>query len=303
MPVVHTIDLDYLGRPRSIAAFLVIGPTGPVLIEAGPAVCLEALEAGLARHGVRIEDLAGVLLSHIHLDHAGAAGALAARGVPLWVHEFGAPHLVDPSRLIASATRIYGDTMNDVWGPITPAPADLVHAVRDGDVIEAGGLTFTAMETPGHARHHHAFVLETADGPIAFTGDAAATALPGTPFISLPCPPPEFDLDQWLATLDRLEAAGFARIHPTHFGTVDDVSTHLDRVRGALRDHVTRVEALADAGMDDAAVREEYGAWIRAEADRLGVPEDLRAFYVSASVTRMNVTGILRARARRAQPA
>ena len=140
MPVIHTIDLHYLGIPKAIAAYVVIGPDGPVLVEAGPSSTLTHLVDGLAALSLKPGDIRHALVTHIHLDHAGAAGHLARNGTRIWVHEFGAPHLVDPSKLIASATRIYGSQMDRLWGPIVPVPPELISPVRDGDLIEVGGL-------------------------------------------------------------------------------------------------------------------------------------------------------------------
>ena len=160
MSRLHTIDLHYLGIPQAIAAFVMMGSDGPVLIETGPASTLNNLADGLASLNLGLADIRHALVTHIHLDHAGAAGHLARNGTRIYVHEFGAKHLIDPSRLIESATRIYADQMDRLWGSIVPVPEKLVTPVHDGDVIAIGDLRFTALETPGHARHHHAFAVD-----------------------------------------------------------------------------------------------------------------------------------------------
>ncbi len=172
---IDTIDLEFQGASNVIASFLIHGPGGPVLVETGPVSTLPTLLARLEERGVRPGDVRDVLVTHIHLDHAGAAGWWAREGARVWVHSVGAPHLVDPGKLLASAKRIYGDRMDALWGEVVAAPADRVIAVDDGAQLEVGGLSITAIDTPGHAWHHHVYRLED----VAFTGDAAGILLPG----------------------------------------------------------------------------------------------------------------------------
>jgi glyoxylase-like metal-dependent hydrolase (beta-lactamase superfamily II) len=293
MTTIHTLDLNYRNRPESVASYVLDAPDGPVMIETGPGATTGALTDGLARLGLTPADVRHVLVTHIHFDHAGAAGWMARHGATVYVHEFGAKHLIDPSRLVASAQRIYGDAMDELWGEIVPIPQTQVVPVHDGDRLAINGIELRAIETPGHARHHHAFALDTDAGPIAFAGDAAGCFVTEAPtFISLPTPPPEFDLPAWLATLDRFAAGDFAQIYPTHFGPVDDVAAHLTYVREALEAHVAFVESHRERPRDE--VRDLYRNWFIADAERKGVPAAKMAFYVKDSLAAMNVTGILR---------
>jgi glyoxylase-like metal-dependent hydrolase (beta-lactamase superfamily II) len=292
---IHTIDLDYLGTAGAVAVYVLETDDGPVMIESGPASTTAALERGLAAIGMAPGDVRRVLVTHIHFDHAGAAGWMAGHGAQIHVHEFGARHLADPTRLVKSATRIYGDEMERRWGVIEPVPEEQVSAMHDGDVLEVGGVRIRTVETPGHARHHHAFAVELPDGKVAFTGDAAASYVFDAPgFVSLPTPPPEFELGAWLATVRRLEDERFDRIYPTHFGPVDDPAAHLGRVRAALRAHADYVRNLMDEGLADAAMRERYTAWFLDQARSAGVPEGKIPFYVTDTVADMNLTGITR---------
>jgi glyoxylase-like metal-dependent hydrolase (beta-lactamase superfamily II) len=267
-----------------------------VLIETGPASTLAAMRAGLARLDLRLEDIRHALVTHIHLDHAGAAGELARHGTRVHVHEFGAKHLIDPSKLIDSARRIYRDQMERLWGTLVPVPADLIHAVNDGDVIEVEGVGLRAIETPGHARHHHAFALEIDGEKFGFVGDAGgfnARAVSET-FISVPTPPPEFDLEAWLKSIERLRAERFDAIYLTHFGRVDDVDAYLAKLAAILPRHATFVKQRMDAGADRAAILAEYVEWNRRDAAAHGIGDADFARYVSRNLLTMNVDGMLR---------
>jgi glyoxylase-like metal-dependent hydrolase (beta-lactamase superfamily II) len=284
-----------------------------VLIETGPGSTLPAILDGLAAHGIKPGDVRAILLTHIHLDHAGAAGWWAQQGTQIYVHHRGGPHLIDPRRLLESATRIYGDRMDTLWGEILPAPAERITMLYDGDTVTAGGLTFTALDTPGHANHHHTYVLETeflrrnsvSKGRIAFTGDAAGVCLPLVNVVDLPAPPPEFHLETWLATLDRLESENFATIYPTHFGPLPDVHGHLRALRTLMIDSVAFVaERLhGSAGWQPAAPLDEsvrsallsdYVGWNRERAAALGLSQTAIDSYELANPLFMSVDGILR---------
>jgi glyoxylase-like metal-dependent hydrolase (beta-lactamase superfamily II) len=288
--IVHTLDLNFLGMPQAIAAYLVVGPAGPALIESGPASTLEALRARLAEHGYAPADIRHVLLTHIHLDHAGAAGWWARQGARIYVHHVGAPHLIDPSKLLNSARRIYGETMDRLWGEVLPVPADQLTALSDGDVVQAGGLSFSALDTPGHAYHHHVYRL----GDVAFTGDAAGIHLPGSALIFLPSPPPEFDLEAWQRTLARLAGENFAAIYPTHFGAVEDPREHLAQLGRLLVEAAHFVRDRMLVGVERDPLIEQYTAWNRARAEALGVSEDVFLRYQATNPLFMAVDGILR---------
>lgn len=296
-PSIHTLDLHYLGVPGSIACFLIIGPREAALVEAGPASTIDALREAMAAHGVAPCDVRHVLVTHIHLDHAGAAGWLAEHGATIHVHEFGAPHLVDPSKLLASAELIYGDEMQRLWGTMRPVPPSQVQPLCDGDVVTVAGLELHAIATPGHAKHHHAFETEHGGERVCFTGDAAGMIVPGVPgeaFISLPTPPPEFDEAAWLESLSRLQARSPQRLYLTHFGAIERARSHLDAVKQAVLAHWTFIQTRADAGIDETAILEEYRTWVLDLADRAGIEGARRVHFVSNRLLAMNGTGMLR---------
>ncbi|MDH7499132.1 MAG: MBL fold metallo-hydrolase, partial [candidate division NC10 bacterium] len=256
---IHPLDLCFRHWPESIASYLVIGPEGPVLVETGPCSTLPTLQGGLAQHGFCPADVKEVLVTHIHLDHGGAAGWWAQQGARVHVHQVGAPHLIDPSKLLSSARRIYGDRMDELWGEVLPAPAQRVHALRDGEPIQAGGLSFVALDTPGHARHHMVYLLRD----VAFTGDAAGIRLPNHSYIQVPTVPPEFDLVDWQESIARMRARRLGRLYLTHFGPVNEVEAHLLRLARLLRECAEGVRREMIRG----ASREEIvGRWADWEA-------------------------------------
>jgi glyoxylase-like metal-dependent hydrolase (beta-lactamase superfamily II) len=222
------IDLLHLGSPHVIASYLLEGDE-PALVDCGPAVCVAALEAGLAERGLQLSDVRHLLLTHIHPDHAGAAGALVARhpGLQVHVHEIGAPHLVDPERLDRSARRLYGDEFDRLFGPIDPVPEENVHVL--GERV----LGLDVVPTPGHASHHVAFFDGTGT---CYAGDALGGLLPPGRFLYPAAAPPEIDLEAWERSLDAIEERRPARVLLAHFGEVEDALEHVARTRERLRE-------------------------------------------------------------------
>ncbi len=287
---IRTLDLNYQNVPQAIASYLIIGLDGPVLVETGPGSTLAAAQAELAKHGYTPKDIRHVFVTHIHLDHAGAAGWWAQQGAQIYVHYFGVRHLVDPSKLWASASRIYGDKMEQLWGEMLPAPEEKVTAVHDNDVIQAAGLTFKALETPGHARHHHVWQLED----IAFTGDAAGIRLPHNPLVDVPAPPPEFDREAWLETLDRLQAAKFSALYPTHFGRLEDVNHQLNSLRALVNEAAEFIHEKMMASVSRDNMVSMYENWVRTRAKSLGLTDAQMHQYEMANPLYMSVDGIMR---------
>jgi glyoxylase-like metal-dependent hydrolase (beta-lactamase superfamily II) len=299
----HTLDLNFLDTPQVIAAYVLTGPTRAALIEAGPGSTLPHLLSGLRALGIQPGDVRDVLVTHIHLDHAGAAGWWAQQGATVHVHPFGAAHLIDPSRLLASARRIYGDMMDHLWGEFLASPADRVHVVNDGDIIEAADTAIEVIETPGHARHHHTYRIGADDrgGGVAFTGDSAGVRLPGHDWLGLPTPPPEFDLDAWQATVDRLKALNLARIYPTHFGEVSDPAEHFGRFAPLLSEAAENVKAWMDEGLDREQILERYTGWYYGRPGAAALTPELSERYGKANSLPMCVDGLMRYWAKRNQ--
>jgi glyoxylase-like metal-dependent hydrolase (beta-lactamase superfamily II) len=292
-----TLDLNFQNRPNTIASYLVEGSAGTALVETGPGSCLPNLLSQLASHGYGPADVRHVLVTHIHLDHAGAAGWWAQQGAQVYVHHVGAPHLIDPSKLLASASRIYGDQMDTLWGEMVPAPAERITTVFDGDVIAVGELRFTALDTPGHASHHHVYVLPdpaNAALQVAFTGDAAGIHIPGADFIDLPAPPPEFSREKWLATIDRLLDQQLAAIYPTHFGRLDDWRLQLLGLAELIQEAADLVRDLLEDGLERDDILTRYLGWHLDRARAADMPEALFQRYEAANPHYMSVDGLIR---------
>ncbi len=287
---IHTLDLDFLNTPNTIASYLIVGSGGPVLVETGPGSTIETMKTRLSEHGVSPSDIKYVLVSHIHLDHAGAAGWWAQQGAQIFVHHVGAPHLIDPAKLLASAGRIYGNLMDPLWGKMLPAPEDRVTPVFDGDTITVAGLSFTAIDTPGHAYHHHVFQLEN----VAFTGDAAGIHIPGPSFVDLPAPPPEFNLELWQQSVERLCELDVDSIYPTHFGRVGDWRGHLETFSKLLDSSSAFVRVRLESGLERAEIVEAYLAWHRERMDSAQIGDTLMKRYEVSNPLYMSVDGIIR---------
>ena len=254
----HSIDLHFLGLEKEIGVYLFDTAEGPALFDCGPASTLEHLHAGLAEHGLEVTDVQHLLLSHIHLDHAGATGELVREhpGLTVWVSPIGAPHLVDPARLVSSARRLFPN-FDELWGPVTPVPEANLR-LAEGDV-----LGWEAFPTPGHASHHVSYLRE---GTL-LAGDATGVRILPSDYVQPVAPPPDIDLEAWQRSVDEIERRAPERLALIHFGVVTDVPPHLDLFRSALerwfgwvRDGMTQDEFVAAVSADAGEEAERYSA-------------------------------------------
>ncbi|HEY1514153.1 MAG TPA: MBL fold metallo-hydrolase [Gaiellaceae bacterium] len=250
MDSLRVIDLNFGAAPHAIGVYLVDTNDGPALFDCGPSSTLDTLEAGLAANGLAVTDVKHLLLSHIHLDHAGAAGSLVRRSprLTVWVSPIGRPHLIDPSRLERSARRLYGDMFDPLWGELAPVPEENVR-VADGDV-----LGWDAFPTPGHASHHVSYLR---DGTL-LAGDAAGVRMPGSSYVLPVCPPPDITVEGWHETIAEIRRRGPDRLALIHFGVHEDLESHLDRLDEELDRWAERV----GGGMSEL----EFVATARADA-------------------------------------
>jgi glyoxylase-like metal-dependent hydrolase (beta-lactamase superfamily II) len=247
---ITTIDLQFLGVDGVIAAYLVDCGDQLALVETGPTTTLAALTAEIERAGATWDDVGTIIVTHIHLDHSGAAGVIL-RGHPqidVLVHPVGAPHLVAPERLVRSAGRIYGDDMERLWGEIAGVPENRVSTVGDGEERRIGNRSFRFAHTLGHASHHMV-ILDEASG-VLFTGDAGGVRVPGSSYVAAPIPPPEFDPDGWRSSLVTMRNLAPSHLALTHFGVYDDVERHLGEIEPRL-DQLVHLGEIAGEAIDD----------------------------------------------------
>jgi glyoxylase-like metal-dependent hydrolase (beta-lactamase superfamily II) len=240
----NLIDCMHLGHDRVIGAYEIDG----LIVDPGPTTCLKTLLEGLEG------EPRALLLTHVHLDHAGASGSLVERfpNLRVYVHEVGAPHLTDPEKLLRSAARLYGDDMDRFWGEVKPVPRASVVALSGGEEVEGIRVAYT----PGHASHHVAYLDESSGD--AYVGDVAGVRIPPSEFTVAPTPPPDIDLEAWEASLDVIAGWDPARVCLTHFGPVEDVAGQLERLREGLRTNAQRARA---------GTRERFLDQVEAEID------------------------------------
>jgi glyoxylase-like metal-dependent hydrolase (beta-lactamase superfamily II) len=280
VPLAGPLDLLHLGRERVIGSYLLDTEDGPALFDCGPATCVDTLKRRLAEHGLALTDVRHLLLSHIHLDHAGAAGVLVRRHPGLQVHvsPVGAPHLVDPSRLERSARRLYGDDFDRLWGELAPVPEANVRAT--GERV----LGLECFPTPGHASHHVAYLDR--DGTL-LAGDATGVRIQPSATVLPPTPPPDVDVEGWHRSLDEIERRAPERLALVHFGVADDVERHLAELRRRLDEWA----AVVGGGASEA----DFVA--AAAAD---IPADERDAYEQAMPLEQSYAGLARWAERRA---
>jgi glyoxylase-like metal-dependent hydrolase (beta-lactamase superfamily II) len=286
------IDVHYSRTPQMIGVYLLLGER-PALVETGPTSTVPTLLEGVRQAGLDPADLTAVAVTHIHLDHAGGAGELVRRfpHLTVYVHHIGAPHLVDPQRLVASAGRLYGDALPGLFGDVVPVPDARVHPLNDGDIIVLGSRRLVALDTPGHARHHHAY-WDHRTGDL-FTGDVAGVALPGSRYVRAPTPPPELDIQAWQQSLARVRKLRPQRLLLTHFGPhtwVKDLLAQLEETLQRLARTVA--DAMVD-GTDEAAVIELLRADAYREIAQRDGPDALARYEVIMPI-RQSALGLMR---------
>jgi glyoxylase-like metal-dependent hydrolase (beta-lactamase superfamily II) len=264
------IDLEHLGRARVIGAWRV----GDVLVDPGPSSCVGGLLEELERDPPRV-----LALTHIHLDHAGATGSLARRfpELEVWVHERGAAHVIDPTKLLRSASRLYGADMRRLWGEVLPVPAERLRVLRGGETLG----DFRVAYTPGHASHHVSYMHEPSG--YAFTGDVTGVRIDGACVLA-PTPPPDIDVGAWRQSLELIEAWRPRSLAVTHFGSYEDVEDHL----AALREQLARVLELAES-VDESA----FASAIRAQVAASATPGTAAA-YAQATPPEQGFHGLTR---------
>ncbi len=296
------IDTLHAGNKQTIACALLEGGDGPALLDPGPASTLPAVRRELAARGIGVGDLRALLLTHIHLDHAGATGTLVKENAALqvYVHERGAPHMAEPQKLLESAGRLYGAEMDRLWGEFLPTPAANLHALGGGEEIVVAGRRISVAYTPGHASHHVSYFDDSTG--VAFTGDTAGIRIANQPGVFPPTPPPDINLEVWRQSIDLIRARRPQRLFLTHFSAASPVPEHLDAMTEALARWSERVRlSLIRDASDEQRIR-AFTADVRAElTQRLPAEEAER--YMTASTPGLCWLGLARYWRKRAQAA
>ena len=274
-------DLDFMQLPRIIATAVVHGTGGVALIDPGPTSTLPRLRSMLSSAGISMQDVTTILLTHIHLDHAGATGTLLKElpNVRVFVHEKGAPHMANPEKLLASAARLYGKDMDRLWGEVLPVPMASMHILQGGERMAVGNRMFDVAYTPGHASHHVSYFDR--DSGVAFVGDTAGVCLMNGGFVLPPTPPPDIDLEAWTVSLDRIERWRPDTLLLTHFGPSSPVGAHVS----ALRDHIVLASDLVKKSLlrdgEDSDREQWYADQLRMELTRRMNVADAHAYEIA----------------------
>jgi len=288
--VIHVLDTCQLGRPGIVAATALETNEGLALFDTGPESTFDNIAAELRKIGARPEEVRNVFLSHIHFDHAGAAWRFSELGARIYVHPRGASHLIDPTKLVQSATRIFGDNMRRLWGDIAPVPAEKLAVLNDGDIVSIGGIEIRAVETPGHASHHHVYHWDSS----LFGGDIAGVRLGTGPPIP-PFVPPELHVESWLGSIDKIRSLNPSRLYLPHFGLVtSSIASHLDELENNVRVWSTWFRQRMRAGDDEPQLIPAFAKYEAAVLRAGGADDELIIDYETADPSYMAVTAALR---------
>ncbi len=290
MVTIHTIDLNFMGRKGDIATYLIPHSGGVALVDPGPESTLRSLTAALGKFGFAPRDVTHVLLTHIHFDHAGAAGWFAGQGAQVCVHPVGVPHILNPEKLIASASRLYGEKMSELWGDMKPVAAAHLTEVQDEMEIVAGDVRIRALHTPGHAEHHVSYIFQD----VIFSGDVGGVRFLKNEFVYLPFVPPETQLEKWRLSLKRMLATGCRRIAPTHFGIYNDAKEHLTRAGNFLVDVEAWLERHMPGIPDVETLEARYTEFLDAYAMVANLDEAAQAVYKDAGPIAFAASGLFR---------
>jgi glyoxylase-like metal-dependent hydrolase (beta-lactamase superfamily II) len=287
--MIQTFDLNFLGHPKTIASFLVESGEGPILVESGPHSTLPQLEKELKSAGYSLSDVKNVLLTHIHLDHAGAAWYFAQHGATIYLHPLGMKHMADPSRLYESAKRIYQDEMDKLWGELRPIPPARMVAVGHHETVRIGNLRFRAWHTPGHAVHHIAWQYRKS----LFTGDVGGIKI-GNGVVVPPCPPPDIDLDAWLTSIEMMLSYHFSALYLTHFGKVTAPKAHLLELRARLTNWINWMRPYIEGEVPEPVIIKRFEKYVRMQLEQGEMTPESLVQYENANPAFMSVWGISR---------
>jgi glyoxylase-like metal-dependent hydrolase (beta-lactamase superfamily II) len=300
MSTITALDTNWTGRPRSVAAALLESNGHRAIIDPGPASTLATLREQLRSRGLSVADLDAIILTHIHLDHAGATGSLVRENprLAVYVHKNGAPHMTDPAKLLASAARLWGDDLPILFGETLPVPSENLRILEGGETLQLGARKLDVVYTPGHASHHVSYFDDAAGA--AFVGDTTGIRIENGPFILPATPPPDIDLGLWDASFAAILARRPARLFLTHYGFSGDPAAHIAQYRERLHRWAAVAEEILRSATDDSAALNAFVARCRAEMEQtLGVAEaEHHAFTAGLHLSFLGLARYLRKRAK-----
>jgi glyoxylase-like metal-dependent hydrolase (beta-lactamase superfamily II) len=301
MTTIITIDTNWTGRPRSIGAALLESNGYRAIVDPGPESTLATLREQLRSHGLSVADLDALLLTHIHLDHAGASGTLVRENprLAVYVHKNGASHMADPSKLVSSAGRLWGDDLPRLFGETLPVPAGNLRILEGGETLTLGGQKLEVAYTPGHASHHVSYFDDHA--AVAFVGDTVGIRIENGPYILPATPPPDIDLDLWDSSFATILEHHPARLFLTHYGFSDHPAAHIAEFRKRLHRWAALTEEVLHTSPDDSAAMQAFITKFRAEMDeQLGVEEaEHHAFTAGLNLSFLGLARYIRKREER----
>ena len=302
MHKITTLDDNWMGRPKSIGTALLESDGHRAIVDPGPGSTLDTLKKELRAHGVSVSNLDAILLTHIHLDHAGATGALVGENprLAVYVHKLGAPHMIDPSKLLASAARLWPDTLQQLFGEAVPVSAENLRILEGGETIPLGSCKIEVAYTPGHASHHVSY-FEDAEG-VAFVGDTAGIKMEGHSYVMPATPPPDIDLKIWDASFAAILERKPKRLFLTHFGFSENPAAHLAQFRERLHRWMEMTEKILQAASSDEAAMESFMAKARAEISEHLPQEDVEQYAATAGLN-LSFLGLARLARKRARAA
>lgn len=299
---VVTLDANWTGRPRTIATALLQSNGHLALVDPGPGSTLENLRGQLHTRGCTVNDLEAILLTHIHLDHAGATGALVRENPRLlvYVHSKGAPHMIDPSKLLASASRLWPNELERLFGATLPVPQQNLHVLQGGETFMLGSRKISVAYTPGHASHHVSY-FDQSDG-IAFVGDTAGIRIQGSSYVMPATPPPDLDLELWDSSFKAILDRHPSRLFVTHFGPSENPAGHIAEFRERLHQWAALAAEILRSTQDESAAMEKFVAATRAEIMR-HLPADEVEHYILSAGLNLSFLGYARYLRKRAAAA
>ena len=302
MHKITTLDDNWMERPRSIGTALLESDGHRAIVDPGPGSTLDTLKKELRAHGASVTGLDAILLTHIHLDHAGASGALVKENPKLavYVHKLGAPHMIDPSKLLASAARLWPDTLQQLFGDAVPVPAENLRILEGGETIQLGSRKIEVAYTPGHASHHVSY-FEDAEG-VAFVGDTTGVRIEGHSYAMPATPPPDIDLKIWDTSFAAILERKPKRLFLTHFGFSEDPAAHIAQFRERLHHWMEITESILQSAPSDEAAMASFITKARAEISEHLPPEDVEQYAATAGLN-LSFLGLARHARKRAQPA